>query len=103
MAARIDIDNKAVDVLEFSGEKSESLPAIPAQPNTMTSSRPSLQNDPGTIRVCVDQKNDFFFHVPVLSLGKISRTGKAAGRLLRKTRRFLAKTYSGGGVLAHAS
>ena len=64
MAARIDVDNQAVDAVEFAVEKAESLRAVPAQPNAMTGPRPGFQNDPGAIRIRIHQQYDFLFYFP---------------------------------------
>ncbi len=64
MAARIDIDNQAVDAVKFAVKKVESVSAVPAQPNAMTGPRPGFQKDPGAIRICIHQQYDFLFHLP---------------------------------------
>jgi hypothetical protein len=64
IAARVDVNNQAIDAVGFAVEKAQSLRAVPTQSNAMTGPRPGFQNDPGAIRICIHQQYDFFFHRP---------------------------------------
>ncbi len=51
VAARVDIDNQAVDLVELAAEEPEGLGAVAAQPHTMRGAGRGFQNDAAAIGI----------------------------------------------------
>jgi hypothetical protein len=58
----VDVDDQAVDPIEFALKKTKSFLPVPAQAHAMRESGRHFQHGASTVGVGIHQQDDFFFH-----------------------------------------